>query len=93
MAASAKVFDTYELLEDILLHVPLRQLLLVQRVSKTFRQLAQNSLKIQKALFLTPATKKTAEIDEGERENFIGVWAQPEDDSVPVILLNPFLEL
>jgi hypothetical protein len=93
MAASAKVFDTYELLEDILLRLPLRQLLIVQRVSKIFRQLVQNSLRIQKALFLTPVTSKTGEIDEGERENFIGVWAQPEDDSEPFILLNPFIEL
>jgi hypothetical protein len=50
-------------------------------------------LRIQKALFLTPVTSKTGEIDEGERENFIGVWAQPEDDSEPFILLNPFIEL
>lgn len=53
---SAKVLETYELLEDILLRLPLRQILLIQRVNKTFYAVIQDSDRIKRALFLEPTS-------------------------------------
>lgn len=41
---ATQVLGTYELLEEILLHLPLGQLLLAQRVNKTFRDVIRDSL-------------------------------------------------
>jgi hypothetical protein len=93
MAASAKVLDAYELLEDILLHLPLIDLLHVWKVNQTFRDVVWNSYRINKALFISYATDKTAEWDEEEEDEFTSRWVQPKDGLVPIIILNPFLEL
>lgn len=53
MAACEKTFGITELLERTLLHLPLKELLLAQRVSKTWRDLIQDSKKIRRALFLS----------------------------------------
>lgn len=55
--AAAQVLATYELLEDILLHLPLRQLLLSQRVNTGFRDVIRRSDKINRALFFTQEAK------------------------------------
>ncbi|KAK5702980.1 hypothetical protein LTR97_003926 [Elasticomyces elasticus] len=52
--SAAKVLGTYELLEVILLHLPLRQLLLCQRVNRAFKAVIDRSASIRKALFLDP---------------------------------------
>lgn len=52
--ACQKVLDTTELHELILHKLPMRDLLLAQRVSKTWRELIQRSNKLQRALFLKP---------------------------------------
>ncbi|KAF2167116.1 hypothetical protein M409DRAFT_54319 [Zasmidium cellare ATCC 36951] len=51
MAAAACAFETYELLEWTLLHLPLRDLLLAERVCKTWQQVVKKSDRIEKALF------------------------------------------
>ncbi|KAK5677249.1 hypothetical protein LTS10_010438 [Elasticomyces elasticus] len=56
----AKVFGITELLENILLHLPLIDLLFSQRVCKTWHNVVSGSSKIQKALFFTPGTKEDA---------------------------------
>jgi hypothetical protein len=61
MAASSQALNTYELLENILLHLPLRQLLLAQRLNKKFHAVLQDSLKINQALFLKLASDEYAE--------------------------------
>ncbi|USW53060.1 Putative F-box domain-containing protein [Septoria linicola] len=53
---STRVFKTYELLENILLHLPLRTLLLSQRVNKSFQDVICRSQKIKQALFLEPCS-------------------------------------
>ncbi|KAK5677250.1 hypothetical protein LTS10_010439 [Elasticomyces elasticus] len=53
--ASAKAFGIAELLEKILLHLPIKDLLLSQKVCKNW-QIACTSTKIRKALFLEPGT-------------------------------------
>jgi hypothetical protein len=50
-----KVFGTTELLEIIPLHLSERDLLLCQRVDKTFRATVQQSIKIKKILFFIPS--------------------------------------
>jgi hypothetical protein len=55
---AAQALETYEMLEDILLHLPLRQLLFSQRVNNRFEFIIQDSLRIKQALFLEPTTKK-----------------------------------
>ncbi|KAK3701548.1 hypothetical protein LTR37_015402 [Vermiconidia calcicola] len=56
-AAALKVLDISELLEEILLHLPLRQLLLMQQVNKRFHAHINDSPNIRNALFLGPSTE------------------------------------
>ncbi|PPJ52130.1 hypothetical protein CBER1_10244 [Cercospora berteroae] len=53
--ASAQVLQTPELLEMILLSVSCRDLLLSQRVDRTWRGTIQGSVKLKRVLFLAPA--------------------------------------
>lgn len=50
-----------------------------------------DSLNINKALFICPATDMTVEWCESENVS-TSRWIRPEDWTVPAILLNPFLE-
>lgn len=54
MAALACVLDTVELFEAILICLPVRDLLLAQRVSRRWRDVIARSIKLQRALFLVP---------------------------------------
>ena len=49
-----EVFRLPELLEIVLLHLPQKDILLSQRVSRSFRRTIQGSVRLQKALFLAP---------------------------------------
>lgn len=51
ISASEKVFSTYELLEQILLHFSLRHLLLAQRINKAAFDIVASSHDIRRALF------------------------------------------
>ncbi|KAK5697271.1 hypothetical protein LTR97_007407 [Elasticomyces elasticus] len=57
-ALAHKVFSTYELLEMILLQLPMRDLLFACGVSKTFQDIINRSEPIQQALFMKPDTTK-----------------------------------
>lgn len=59
-AAGAAVFDTTELLEMILVEVGMKTLLLARRVTRKWRDVIQQSDKLQKKLFLKPATLEEA---------------------------------
>ncbi|PPJ58259.1 hypothetical protein CBER1_08272 [Cercospora berteroae] len=54
MAAAAAVFDTAELLETILLQLPMRDIVRAQCVDRTFRDTIKESPSLQRALFLKP---------------------------------------
>ena len=54
MAAKSRVFDTPELMEAILLQLPLKDALLSQRVSKQWRNTIVGSTKLQQLLFFRP---------------------------------------
>lgn len=51
-STSTVVLDTYELLEIILLRIPMKQLFVYQRVSKTWRSVIERSANLQKKMFL-----------------------------------------
>ena len=51
-----QVFNTTELLENILISLPRRDLLLSQRVNKTFSETIGHPINLQRALFLRPVT-------------------------------------
>ncbi|KAI7281636.1 hypothetical protein KC345_g4036 [Hortaea werneckii] len=63
MSAVAKVFTTVELLELILLELPMKDLLRARQVRDHCRQVIVSSTAIQKALFLRPGTAAEAVID------------------------------
>jgi hypothetical protein len=52
--AAIRTFDLPELLEQILINLPQRELLLAQRVSQAFHQTISASPKLQRALFFSP---------------------------------------
>ena len=51
MVACAQVLSTYELLENLLLQLPLYDLLLAERVSKQFQAIIKRSKTIRQVLF------------------------------------------
>lgn len=55
--AGAQVSATIELLELILLRLPMSDILAAQSVSKHFKQVIQSSLPLQRAIFLKPASR------------------------------------
>lgn len=55
--AALKVFGTTELLEQILLELPLRSLFPMMRVSSVWKATINGSVKIQRALFLQPCIR------------------------------------
>ncbi|KAK5729666.1 hypothetical protein LTR17_011743 [Elasticomyces elasticus] len=52
--AGTRLTQTYELLQEILLMLPMEDVLLAQRVNKTFRSTITNSMPLQQKLFLAP---------------------------------------
>lgn len=59
------MFALPELVEQILLHLPTKDLLLSKRVCKTFRNVHDDYISIKKALFLVPGTANDTCIDAG----------------------------
>lgn len=51
MTAQTRVLNTTELLENILVCLPIRDLLFVQRTSKYWHNVIRYSIKLQRALF------------------------------------------
>ncbi|KAK3116581.1 hypothetical protein LTR53_002879 [Teratosphaeriaceae sp. CCFEE 6253] len=104
MLATEEVFITAELLEQTLLHLPLRTLLLSRRVSKYFDAVIEGSSKIRKALWLEPAGGISAtwvpdEPIDGESAVSLelGTWRVGTEVSMEVRtvvpMLNPFLTI
>lgn len=95
--AAVQVFATYELLENILMHLPLRSLLLAQRVDISFRDLIWRSANINRALFFTPATSQSIDwyrpedAQPGREVCYQGEWKSEADGKTVQPLLNPFL--
>lgn len=60
MACSHQVFATAELLEAILLRLPIRDAILAQRLCTAWRNAITSSAKLQRALFLRPARENSS---------------------------------
>lgn len=89
-SARAKVLGNYELLEQVLLSLPLRDLLLAQKINKTCYNLIRRSEYISKVLFRIPAAPPVSASPEGRLRRL--VW-RDEDGArakhTPVF--NPFI--
>lgn len=91
--AMARVFGTYELLERILLHLPLRQLLFAQKISKHICDVIRGSDGIQKVLFLRPVAPEVYPSREPREDGrgTITVWRTLGTQKNTRPLVNPWL--
>lgn len=62
MPASAQVMQIWELLEMILLHVPVQNVLLWQRVSKNWQKFIRNTPSLQYKIFFKPQAPKNMDM-------------------------------
>ena len=83
------VLNTFELFETILLYLPLVDLLLAQRISRSTRDLIQSSTPIQKALFFQPLNLKQNPADTMSAPKHS--TNTPADGAFRLLPLNPFL--
>ena len=99
VAASRRVVNAYELVENILLYLPLPQLLLAQRTCKFFQGVIVDSERIKQALFLAPVRSQTVEfyydvqryqIHAQERDPDSG-WRTSKSGPNVTPLMNPFI--
>ncbi|KAK5676839.1 hypothetical protein LTS10_010603 [Elasticomyces elasticus] len=101
MAATQKVFNTAELLEHILLHLPLRTLYFAGRVNETFASTMLGSSMINKALWLQPSTdcavvwRPDSQHDGTPKpNNEVGVWSIGAGSAAAATpILNQFLTI
>ncbi|KAF2174214.1 hypothetical protein M409DRAFT_49073 [Zasmidium cellare ATCC 36951] len=94
IASHQQVFDTAELLEQILLALPLKDLLLDQCVCKTWKNCVDNSIKLQRGLFFRPAGEMAVEEYEFDMRRFGFVLPRYETRyrvSTRVCFINPIL--
>lgn len=77
MATKAhQVFEKPDLLTSILINLSTRDLLLSQKVCKTWKQTVSNSIKLQKALHFMPESEQRLRINEGKIEVGSGTCTQ-----------------
>lgn len=100
MTATQRAWRSFEIIENIVLFLPLRQLLLAQRINRaTFDVIAglESSPDIRRALFLkaSAAPLKCFAVDRGTVLNCITdyAWRAVEDGKNLRPLVNPFLKL
>ncbi|KAK4546765.1 hypothetical protein LTR36_001497 [Oleoguttula mirabilis] len=67
--AGERLTSTVELLEQVLLQLPLRDIFLAQRVNKYFASVIKTSIHIQRTLFLTPEPPSSHDTSSGVRVN------------------------
>ncbi|KAF7190714.1 hypothetical protein HII31_07873 [Pseudocercospora fuligena] len=85
--ACHNTLGTSELLENILLHLPMRDLLLDQRVCKTWKACIDSSVKLQRGLFFKPAGNIIAH--PRLQEGVVIMWS-PKNLFVNPLLLDAF---
>jgi len=88
--ASTRLLSTFELLEDIILYLPLRQILLSQRVNRAFSNVIKGSKPIQRALFLAPHNDQTIKCYP-KPGTFEHEWKVARDSESLTPVANPFL--
>ncbi|CZT14202.1 uncharacterized protein RCC_00176 [Ramularia collo-cygni] len=55
-SCAEKVLTTYELLENILIHLPMHNIFTCQRVSRQWQSIIQRSVRLREAMFLTSSS-------------------------------------
>lgn len=99
--STAAVLNTYELLEAIILELPMQQILDIRRVSKTWKAIIDRSKPLRTKLFLEPETSKCLWVMDrrslhlrpyewGARERLGERWMQNQAVSRPSVA-NPLL--
>lgn len=84
------VSNVPELLENILLELPIKSLLVVQRVSKTFHATITGSPRLQQALFFKPLPVKPLKPETGVH---VAQWLDsPDDQMYHNFFANPFYD-
>lgn len=97
MSSSEKGVRNYELLEQVLLHLPLRDLLLSQRINKACFDVVFNSHAVARALFFKPSASVVEAIAEKNDcdwyYRYTWTWKGVGRQDVILPFLNPFLEM
>lgn len=95
--APRKLFGNYELLEQVLLHLQLRDLLLSQRINKSCFDVVFNSHAIDRALFFKPSAGVEEAVvaqDYSDWDNEkMWIWKRNGSQHRILPFLNPFLEM
>ena len=97
MSAMQRVIALPELLEHVVLHLPLRQILLLERVARILRDLVQKTPRIRRALFFTSCTTEALKRYPRDhalpgRGGFLPIdWKPSADGSATRPVLNPFI--
>ena len=87
--AALRVLDVFELLEMILIQLPIKDLLThAQRVSRTWRATVKNSTRLQRALFISPVPSTPLELID---TTYGSLWVARESNLRPITVLeNPY---
>jgi len=90
------VFMTAELLEDILMHLPLKELSVAQGACRRFREVVTTSAKLQQKLFLRPSALGLTEkwtmfvVENPDKEDGLELIRLHGDGTIPTTaILNP----
>ena len=90
--AQTQFFATQELLEMLLVHLPIRDILLrAPLVSKHWKATIDTSPTLQHALFFRPVPGKTLRLYDSIRNPYVSFWAEKEDaEHIHTVFANPF---
>lgn len=96
-AARNAVFSTTELLENILLHLPMKTLLLAQRTCLNWRDVIKRSKPLQQALFFKPREVKVFWKLDKKHEKLVKISKEeysqgPSEEVFQSAIANPLLE-
>ena len=84
--AVQKAFETFDIVEEILLYLPVSHILLDRKVNPTFAEVVNRSIHVRRALFLSPSNTDTMlDIPCGDK------WKQGVNGTKVTPILNPFL--
>ncbi|KAK3709603.1 hypothetical protein LTR37_010824 [Vermiconidia calcicola] len=96
MAPAHDALSVPEVLESIVLGLPLRQMMLTRRVCREFDRIITSSTAIQRALFLLPSESQALVPHESEHKTLgdgSGVTWKNGSGQVTIPILNPFIRV
>lgn len=90
MAATSRVFNTPELLETILLHLPMNDIISANTVSKQWRASITGSVSLQRALFLVAVPGQYLTLDLHAATEATNIYWDDISDDLPLLENNTF---